>query len=314
MTTKIKQMKVREAFAKFAIGKIKEQEARSLGVEFNGGRVLIPTLVANEIISHVNGENLMRRYGEVVTESNGLRYPVLVNGITVDGHTSERSNNEMVVNHLGLKAVLLEPVEFDVLVGIRKKFIATSGAGIVEGVINIIKETYLQKEIDYMYNGYQSDSFNTGSLYNMAKRFIPKSNEAALAVVELKNEPSTKVVNKARWIVNKKALEVAEGLRYLSGKEMLTTIDNNVSGAQYSFLGFPLDCTDDLKSEDDKALFYFGNFNSFKIQENNIDSLEIELKYELLAQYNEIGFKLYNLIDGKLIFSDLEPTVYLWEF
>ncbi|HDR7962507.1 TPA: capsid protein [Bacillus wiedmannii] len=28
---------------------------------------------------------------------------------------------------------------------------------------------------------------------------------------------------------------------------------------------------------------------------------------------NEVGFKLYNLLDGKLIYSEVEPTVYRLE-
>ncbi|WP_231595952.1 phage major capsid protein [Bacillus sp. LK2] len=42
-------------------------------------------------------------------------------------------------------------------------------------------------------------------------------------------------------------------------------------------LGFPLDCTDAVKGWADKAaVFYFGDFSSFVIQDNS-EGLEIEI-------------------------------------
>ncbi|HFK1746062.1 TPA: phage major capsid protein [Bacillus cereus] len=78
-------------------------------------------------------------------------------------------------------------------------------------------------------------------------------------------------------------------------------------------LGFPLDCTDVVKgSVDTAAVFYFGDFSSFVIQEN-ATGLEVEVMPERYALINEVGFKLYNLLDGKLIYSEVEPTVYRLE-
>ncbi|MCU5707559.1 phage major capsid protein [Bacillus wiedmannii] len=75
----------------------------------------------------------------------------------------------------------------------------------------------------------------------------------------------------------------------------------------------PLDCTDAVKgSVDEAAAFYFGDFSSFVIQEN-LDGLEIEVMREMYTDVNEIGLKLYNLLDGKLIYSEVEPTVYRLE-
>ncbi|HDR5266630.1 MULTISPECIES: capsid protein [Bacillus] len=34
---------------------------------------------------------------------------------------------------------------------------------------------------------------------------------------------------------------------------------------------------------------------------------------ERYALIKEVGFKLYNLLDGKLIYSEVEPTVYRLE-
>ncbi|PGB63957.1 capsid protein [Bacillus toyonensis] len=34
---------------------------------------------------------------------------------------------------------------------------------------------------------------------------------------------------------------------------------------------------------------------------------------EIYTNVNEVGLKLYNLLDGKLIYSEVEPTVYSLE-
>ncbi|MFK4308953.1 HK97 family phage major capsid protein [Bacillus sp. RC206] len=78
-------------------------------------------------------------------------------------------------------------------------------------------------------------------------------------------------------------------------------------------LGFPLDCTDAVKgSADLVAVFYFGDFSFFVIQENS-EGLEIEIMKEMYTNVNEVGLKLYNLLAGKLIHSEVEPTVYSLE-
>lgn len=78
-------------------------------------------------------------------------------------------------------------------------------------------------------------------------------------------------------------------------------------------LGFLLDCTDAVKSSADSVtVFYFGDFSSFIIQEN-ATGLEAEVMPERFALKNELGFKLHNLLDGKLIYSEVEPTVYRLE-
>ncbi|MFK4412901.1 HK97 family phage major capsid protein [Bacillus sp. RC251] len=78
-------------------------------------------------------------------------------------------------------------------------------------------------------------------------------------------------------------------------------------------LGFPLVCTDAVKGLVDSAVvFNFGDFSSFVIQENS-DGLGIEVMREMYTDVNEVGLKLYNLLDGKLIYSEVEPTVYRLE-
>ena len=77
-------------------------------------------------------------------------------------------------------------------------------------------------------------------------------------------------------------------------------------------LGFPLDCIDAVKgSVDSIAVFYFGDFSSFVIQENS-DGLEIEVMREMYMSVKEVGLKLYNLLDGKLIYSEVESLCIAW--
>lgn len=78
-------------------------------------------------------------------------------------------------------------------------------------------------------------------------------------------------------------------------------------------LGFLLDYTDAVKgSVDEAAAFCFGDFLSFFIRENST-GLEVEVLKERYSLKNELGFQLYNLLDGKLIYSEVEPTVYRLE-
>ncbi|EJR28515.1 MULTISPECIES: phage major capsid protein [Bacillus cereus group] len=85
------------------------------------------------------------------------------------------------------------------------------------------------------------------------------------------------MTNNARWIGNKAALEYVEDLILPNREPTLKTIDGVDGGVSYMLLGFLLDCTDAVKgSADTAAVFYFGDFSSFVIQENS-EGLEIEV-------------------------------------
>ncbi|EOO66385.1 hypothetical protein IKE_03102 [Bacillus cereus VD196] len=313
MTTTIKNKKeIRTAFTNFLLGTTSITEARSLGVDINNGKATIPKSVAEEIIGYVEQENLLRKYGKVVTVNGNLGYPVLTGDTKVEVDKKERDDeNEIEVNHLGLTAELLEPVEFTSISTIKKKLLKMTPISVSDLVIDVMKKEYLKKEMDYMFNG--TDTFNPGSLLNKAKAFTPTQTEPVAIIKQLKNKPSTSIANKARWIVNKAALEYVEDLKLPNGEPALKTIDRVDGGVSYMLLGFPLDCTDVVKgSVDTAAVFYFGDLSSFVIQEK-ATGLEVETMNETYSLRNEVGFKLYNLLDGKLIYSEVEPTVYRLE-
>ncbi|QKH09321.1 phage major capsid protein [Bacillus cereus] len=317
MTTTIKNNKeIRSAFTNYLLGNTSEMEVRTLGVDINNGKATIPKSIAEEIISYVEQENLLRKYGKVVTVDGNLGYPVLTGDtkIEVGVNSTERDDeNEIEVNNLGLTAELLEPVEFDSISRIKKRLLTLTPLSVSDLVIDVMKKEYLKKEMDYMFNGTGATAFNEGSLLNKAKVFTPTQTEPVAIIKELKNKPATSIANKARWIVNKAALEYVEDLKLPNGDPALKTIDRVDGGVSYMLLGFPLDCTDVVKgSVDTAAVFYFGDFSSFVIQENSI-GLEIAVLKERYSLKNEIGFQLYNLLDGKLIYSEVEPTVYRLE-
>lgn len=315
MTTTIKNNKeIRSAFTNYLLGNTSEMEIRTLGIDINNGKATIPKSIAEEIIGYVEQENLLRKYGKVVTVDGNFGYPVLTGDTKVEvgvNSTERDDENEIEVNNLGLTAELLEPVEFDSISRIKKRLLTLTPLSVSDLVIDVMKKEYLKKEMDYMFNG--TDTLNTGSLLNKAKVFTPTQTEPVAIIKELKNKPSTSVANKARWIVNKAALEYVEDLKLPNGDPALKTIDRVDGGVSYMLLGFPLDCTDVVKgSVDTAAVFYFGDFSSFVIQENSI-GLEIAVLKERYSLKNEIGFQLYNLLDGKLIYSEVEPTVYRLE-
>lgn len=72
------QAEIRSAFAKFVVGQISESEARALGIEAGNGSVTVPEVIASEIITYAQEENLLRKYGTVVRTVGDVKYPVLV--------------------------------------------------------------------------------------------------------------------------------------------------------------------------------------------------------------------------------------------
>lgn len=318
-----KDKEVRSAFAKFVVGQITEAEARALGVETQNGSVTIPEVIASEIISYSQEENLLRKYGTKVRTKGNLKYPVLVKKAEANVVKQERHivPNPIPETDIEFDEVYLSPVEFDALATISKKLINMSGVNVEEIVIEELKKAYVRKETNYMFNGDDAGNENPGAL---AKKAVPYYESAAVDIeaegwsqrlypqlVKMKNQPVTEVLKKSIWIVNRAALSLLEGMTDTTGRPLLHV--DATDGVSYKLLGHKLDFTDAADGADvNKPVFYFGDFKAFHIQDV-IGGLQIQKLVEAFASTNRIGFQIYNLLDGQLIYSPFEPAVYRYE-
>ncbi|WP_442761333.1 phage major capsid protein, partial [Pseudolactococcus chungangensis] len=121
------QAEIRSAFAKFVVGQISESEARALGIEAGNGSVTVPEVIASEIITYAQEENLLRKYGTVVRTAGDVKYPVLVKKAEGNVNKKERTT-EILETSIEFDEILLDPAEFDALATVTKKLLAMSGA------------------------------------------------------------------------------------------------------------------------------------------------------------------------------------------
>jgi HK97 family phage major capsid protein len=318
-TTMKKEKEIRSAFANFVVGKINETEARSLGIEVGNGSVTIPEVIASEIITYAQEENLLRKYGSVHRTKGNVKYPVLVKKAAANVNKKERTQ-EIVETEIEFDEILLDPAEFDALATVTKKLIKMSGVNIEEIVIEELKKAYVEKETNYMFNGDDVGNENPGAL---AKKAVPYyetepvdleagglASKLYQQLVKFKGQPVTSVLKKAMWIVNRAAFTALEGLLDANGRPLLYEAPD---GMGYRLLGHSLDYTDAANTTDPATpVFYFGDFKSFHIQDV-IGAMELQKLIEKYSGTNKIGFQIYNLLDGQLIYSPLEPTAYRYE-
>lgn len=318
-STKKKEAEMRSAFANFVVGKISEAEARSLGIEVGNGSVTIPEVIATEIITYAQEENLLRKYGSVHKTKGNVKYPVLVKKATANVNKKERTQ-EIVETEIEFDEILLDPAEFDALATVTKKLIKMSGVNIEEIVVEELKKAYVEKETNYMFNGDDVGNLNPGAL---AKKAVPYyesepvdlegvglASKLYQQLVKFKGQPVTAVLKKSMWIVNRAAFTALEGLVDANGRPLLYEAPD---GMGYRLLGHKLDYTDAANTEDPATpVFYFGDFKSFHIQDV-IGAMELQKLIEKYSGTNKIGFQIYNLLDGQLIYSPLEPTAYRYE-
>lgn len=324
-STAKKQMEQRSAFAKFVVGQITEMEARALGVETQNGAVLVPEVVVNEIITYAQEENLLRKYGTRVKTHGNVKYPVLVRKATANVVKQERHivPNPIPETEIEFDEVFLSPVEFDALATISKKLInmADPGYKVEDIVIEELKKAYVRKETNYMFNGNDAGNENAGALAKKAVAYYESApvdlTKAGIAntlyseLVKMKGQVTTQVRKKAMWIINGAALTVLEGLLDAQGRPLL--YDSGTEGVGYKLLGHKVDFTDAADAADPtKPVFYFGDFSTFRIQDV-IGSLQIQKLVEKYSDTNRIGFQIYNLLDGQLVYSPFEPSVYRYE-
>ncbi|MGD6964526.1 phage major capsid protein [Fictibacillus phosphorivorans] len=317
-----KEKEIRSAFANFVAGKINEAEARSLGIETGNGSVTVPEVVASEVISYAQEENLLRKYGSVHKTKGDVKYPVLVKKADANVNKKERTlGNPIPPTTIEFDEILLSPAEFDALATVTQKLLNMSGAPVETIVIDELKKAYVRKETNYMFNGDDVDNENPGALAKKAVKFYETeavaldtagwSQRLYQQLVKMKNQPVTEVLKKSMWIVNRAALTVLEGMTDTTGRPLLHV--DGTDGVSYKLLGHKLDFTDAADGTDSTdPVFYFGDFKAFHIQDV-IGGMQLQKLLETYASTNRVGFKIYNLLDGQLIYSPFEPAVYRYE-
>ncbi|AHN20302.1 phage major capsid protein [Lysinibacillus varians] len=321
-STKKREAEIRSAFANFVVGNITESEARSLGIAINNGMVTVPVEISKEVISYAQEENLLRKYGTYIPTDADVKYPVLVKKADANVSKKERAaagGKEVPKTDIEFDSIDLDPAEFDALATVTKKLLKRTGVKIEQIIIEELTKAYVRKEINYMFNGNDPDNENDGALAKKAVHYYETVTIDPVAVddlklykqlVKLKGQPVTEVLKKSMWIVNRAALTLLEGMTDSTGKPLL---HEATEGLSYKLLGHKLDFTDAADGEDPtKPVFYFGDFSKFYIQEIK-GGMELQKLVEKYAGTNEIGFQIYNLIDGQLIYSPFEPAVYRYE-
>jgi HK97 family phage major capsid protein len=317
-----KEKEIRSAFANFVAGKITEAEARSLGIETGNGSVTVPEVVASEVISYAQEENLLRKYGSVHKTKGNVKYPVLVKKADANVTKTERAaGNPIPETTIEFDEILLSPAEFDALATVTQKLLNMSGASVETIVIDELKKAYVRKETNYMFNGDDVGNENPGALAKKAVAFYETtpvditaagySQKLYSQLVKVKGQPLTEVLKKSMWIVNRAALTVLEDMTDTTGRPLLH--QDATDGVGYKLLGHKLDFTDAADGVDPTdPVFYFGDFKAFHIQDV-IGGMQLQKLLETYATTNRVGFKIYNLLDGQLIYSPFEPAVYRYE-
>lgn len=320
-SSKMREKEIRSAFANFVVGNISEAEARSLGIEVGNGSVTVPEVIASEVITYAQEENLLRKYGSIHPTKGDVKFPVLVKKAKANVSKKERTT-DIVETGIEFDEILLDPAEFDALATVTKKLLKMSGVNVEEIVVEELKKAYVEKEINYMFRGDDASNENPGALQ---KKAVPYYETEAIDVnaagysqklyqqlVKLKGQPVTAVLKKSMWIINRAALTILEGMTDTTGRPLLHEAKDGVG---YTLLGHKVDFTDAAnKSEADHTtpVFYFGDFSAFHIQDV-VGSLEMQKLIEKFSGTNKVGFQIYNLLDGQLIYSPFEPAVYRYE-
>lgn len=320
-SSKTREKEIRSAFANFVVGNISEAEARSLGIEVGNGSVTVPEVIASEVITYAQEENLLRKYGSIHQTTGNVKYPVLVKKAKANVNKKERTA-EITETDIEFDEILLDPAEFDALATVTKKLLKMSGVNVEEIVVEELKKAYVEKEINYMFRGDDASNENPGALQ---KKAVPYYETEAIDVnaagysqklyqqlVKLKGQPVTSVLKKSMWIINRAALTILEGMTDTTGRPLLHEAKDGVG---YTLLGHKVDFTDAAnKTETDHTtpVFYFGDFSAFHIQDV-VGSLEMQKLIEKFSGTNKVGFQIYNLLDGQLIYSPFEPAVYRYE-
>lgn len=308
----VKKLTKRSAFLRYLAGRIDGAQARSFGVAFNNGKVLVPEELNKEIISYLQEENPLRRLATVHSTKGTQGFPVQVKKAEANEVTNERDENNLIpFTDIEFDDVFLDPIEFDAIIKVTKKLTHMSDFDIEAIVIEELKKAYLRKETFW----YFSNPTNAGCLAKKAVAFTATATNPYLKLVQLKNNLPTAMRSGARWMINRAAQTELESMLDTTGNPILK--DSGNDDFDFKLFTYPVEVTDyaDKYDETGKAfdpsvpMIYFGNFSFFHIQDV-IGSMEIEKLTELFSRENKIGFKIYHINDGQLIYGPFETPVY----
>ncbi|MHC5215403.1 phage major capsid protein [Enterococcus sp. LJL128] len=310
--SKLKQISKRSAFLRVLAGRITVGQARSFGIAFNNGKVLVPEELSKEIITYLQEENPLRKFATKHNTSGTQGFPVQVKKSDANIVTSERDENTLIpFTEIEFTDVYLNPIEFDAIIKVTKKLTHMSDYDIEAIVLDELKKAYLRKETFW----YFSNPENPGSLSNKAVAFAATGTNKYLKLVQVKNALQTSMRKNACWMINRAAQTELESMLDNNGNPILK--DSGNDDFEFKLFNFPVEVTDYTDKYDESAksfdpavpVVYFGNYSYFHVQDV-IDSMEIEKLDQLFTRENKIGYKIYHINDGQLIYGPFETPVY----
>ncbi|CAD5902439.1 phage major capsid protein [Carnobacterium maltaromaticum] len=313
-----KKLNKRAGFLRFLAGRINASQARSLGVGFNNGKVLVPEELSKEIITYLQDENPLRKFATVHPTKGTQGFPVQIKKAEANTVINERDENDLIpFTDVEFDDVFLNPIEFDAIIKVTKKLTHMSDFDIEAIVIEELQKAYLRKETFW----YFSNPLNTGNLSAKAVTFVPKvgTTNNYLKLIQLKNALPTAMRGNARWMINRAAQTELESMLDNTGNPILK--DSGNDDFEFKLFTYPVEVTDYADKYDatgkvfkpEVPMIYFGNFAFFHIQDV-INTMELEPLRELFARENKVGFKIYHLNDGQLIYGPFETPVYFLDF
>ncbi|WP_430618258.1 phage major capsid protein [Enterococcus sp. DIV1054d] len=309
---KVKKLSKRSAFLRYLAGRITPNQARSLGVGFNNGKVLVPEELNKEIISYLQEENPLRKFATPHKTVGTQGFPVQVKQAEANTVTTERDDDNLIpFTDIEFDDVYLAPIEFDAIIKVTKKLTHMSDFDVEAIVIEELKKAYLRKETFW----YFSNPDNAGNLSKKAVAFTATGDNDYLKLVQLKNALPTAMRSGARWMINRAAQTLLESMLDSTGNPILK--DSGNDDFDYKLFTYPVEVTDYADKYDETGkkfdpsvpVIYFGNYSYFHIQDV-LGSMEIEKLTELFSRENKIGFKIYHINDGQLIYGPFETPVY----
>lgn len=321
------EKRTRELFSRLTLGQsVNQNEVRSLGIDLaNGnGKVTVPKVVAKEVLTYAQENNPLRQFGTVHQDSSTQGYPVLTAAPTANGHNKEYTLSDSIPEtSMKLDEVELTPTEFDALITFSKKLSYRSGISIENEVIKELSKAYTAKEAAYMFNGTDTGNINAGSLVKKAVAWKPasavdltKGDAVYNMLINFKNSVKKEVRKGSMFMLNTAAETLIETMTDGEGRPLyrpMEAVENGSLGIDGRLIGFNAHVTDyltaDAKADDSVPAIFFGDFSTFHIQDV-IGSMQVQVLNELYSRSNLIGVQLYNILDGQLVYSPLQPTVF----